>query len=343
MRVEVIQINALSDSLKQDWLRIQASNPSFAGPFFHPELFLTVAKYYPDLYLAILYKDNIVSGFLPFKKDHRNLVAKPIRFCNYEGIISSPEQYWDMNLILKLMGLRSWEFDAMVNFKNISSIRGEHKPSNSFNIDLTCGLEEYWNFIKNKKIELKTLITKQRSLENKVGALRFVASCDEIEVLYQFVKWISDRYKHDAAWLKETTSVLELIYQLKDPLFKGILSALYAGDELLAVNFALRCHEKLGGIFMAFNPNFPKYSVGIILLHELINNHKALGYNIYDLGPGNYQYKQDYSNRIVPIIEGDIRIDSLKEKIKSVDWLHQSLLPIARLKGKIVTKLSQRK
>lgn len=334
MRVDVIPINELSEGMKQDWLKMQASNPSLMSPFFHPELFVSVGKYCPNVYVALLYKENVLMGFLPFLKDQKLLAAQRIPFCNFEAIISYPNQYWDMNIILKKMRLNSWNFDAIVDFENIKSKRGDFQIRNSFRIDLTCGLKEYWDFIQTKQVQFKTLTAKRRVLETMVGPLRFVANCNDIKAFHQHLQWKVARHNRDLEWERLATGILEYIYYLKDPLFQGIMPVLYAGDELVAVDFALRYQGRLGGVIRAFNPNFEKYSVGILLLHELIKECKALEYSIMDLGPGVYRYKQEYSNSSLPTIKGSFKVDSFKEKLKSMGWLTQGLLPMLGLREK---------
>ena len=341
MRVDVIPINELSEDMKQDWVRIQMSNPSFRSPFFYPELFISVAKYCPDIYVALLINENRLAGFLPFQKDKQLNAAQSILLCNYEGIISLPDQYWDIDFILRKMGLNSWNFKTIVNFEKIKSKLNNFQTFNSSLVDLNCGLDEYWTYIKSKKIGLKTLITNRRELENKIGPIRFVPYCNELKLLHQLLQWKITRHDSSVEWVNLITKILEDIYNLNDPLFKGILSALYAGDELLAVQYTFRYKNNLGGVLKAFNPNFTKYSVGKLLLQEVINNHEKLEYNIFDLGPGVFQYKQDFSNRLLPIIKGTFILNSFKERIKSINWLYQSLLPFARIKGKIVNNLSK--
>ena len=343
MRIDVINIKELTEGMKQNWLIMQSSNPSLMNPFFHPELFIAVAKYYPDVYVALIYKDNVLKGFLPFKRGSDSKKANPIRFCNYEGIISSPDQEWDIDMILKKMDLCIWKFDALVDFNGIRSKRGDSQERQALGIDLSCGLEAYWAYIQTKKVRLKDLNDKRRKLGVIKGPLKFVPNSYNTAVLNQFVQWIRARYNHDTAWANETQETLEHIYHMQSPGLQVIVPALYAGDEIVAVDFHIRYQDYLGGVLRTFNPNFEKFSVGVLLLHDIINEHKALGFNKFDLGPEPFQYKLEYSNSSFPTIKGDFRADCFKEQIKSINWLHQILLPVARIKGKIVSKLSKRK
>ncbi len=340
MRVDVIPIKELSENMKQDWLKLQLSNPTLISPFFHPELFVTVGQYCPDIYVALLYQENRLAGFWPFQKNQKLSAAQPMRFCNFEAIICAPDQIWDIDTILKKARLSSWNFESMLELKNIRSKNKNFQIFNSYRIDLTDGLEKYWNFIETKKVRLKDLNDKRRKMGIIKGPLRFISNCTDIKILHKFMQWKISRHEQDPQWASLTSKMLEHIFYLKDPLLKGVMPALYAGDELLAVDFHLRHQDYLGGLHRTFNPNFEKYSVGVLLLHDLINEHKALGYNIFDLGPGEFQYKIEYSNTSFPVIKGSFKIQSFKEKIKSINWLFKGLQPILKLKRKILNNAS---
>jgi CelD/BcsL family acetyltransferase involved in cellulose biosynthesis len=340
MRVDVIPIKELSQSMKRDWLKMQASNPGISGPFFHPELFVSVGQYCPDIFVALLYRENKLAGFLPFQNNRKLSAARPMRFCNFQAVICDPSQSWDVPAILKKIKINSWEFEAFVGFENMRPREGDFQINNSLRIDLTGGLEGYWAFIKTKQLHLKDLDCKQRKLRLIKGPLRFVPNCDGAKTLHKFVQWKISRYDHNPQWASQTEKMLEHIYRLEDPLFQAVMPALYAGDELLAVDFHIRYQGHLGGLHRAFNPHYEKFSVGILLLHEIINLHKELEFNIFDLGPGVLPYKVDYSNSSLAAIKGTFKADSVKEKIKSINWLYQCLLPVARFKRRIAAILS---
>ena len=70
MRVDVIPINELSESMKQDWLRMSIQSKS-QEPFFSSDFFLSVGKYYPVFVWPFCTKRMILRVFYRFTKDHR--------------------------------------------------------------------------------------------------------------------------------------------------------------------------------------------------------------------------------------------------------------------------------
>ena len=200
MRVDIIPIKELTPDLKQQWLKIQASNPKFISPFFHPELFIAIGHHCPDVYLALIYRENDLIGILPYLKNQKLSKAQQIEFCDFEAIIGYPGQSWDMDLILKKMELKSWEFNALVDFENIKSKAGNFQTRHSYRIDLSCGLAEYWAYIQSKKVKFKSLLVDRRLLETKVGPLRFTANCNDIKILRQLLQWKISHHQRDQQW-----------------------------------------------------------------------------------------------------------------------------------------------
>lgn len=342
MRIDIIPIKDLTENLKQCWLSIQASNPNLVGPCFHPELFIAVGKSAPDVYVAIIYNKNKLVGFLPFLKDKILSVAKPIDFCDYEAIIGPQHQNWNMDIILKKSGLNTWEFTALADFENIKSKKGWFKRIDSMRVDLTAGFEEYSSYLKKKEIGFERSTVKKRLLRD-VGPIRFVPISNDIEVLHCLLRWKILRHNRELDWARLATKVLEYIYYLKNSSLSGVLSGLYAGDNLVATHFAMRYQGILQGLLMAFNPDFSKYSPGFLLLPYLFSEHKALQYNIFDFGPGEQLYKEDLSNSNFPIMQGYFRVGTFKDKLKSINWLYQGLRPFVKLERKIVTKLNNKR
>ena len=75
MRVDVIPIKEFTESMQQDWLDIQASNPSFSGPCFSPS-FCRCWKILPQCLYNSLHEGKKTVGFLPFLRDQGLSVAK---------------------------------------------------------------------------------------------------------------------------------------------------------------------------------------------------------------------------------------------------------------------------
>ena len=335
MRIDVIPINELSDRMKKDWLKLQGSNPQLVGPCFHPQLFISVGKFCPHIHVAVFSSSEEVIGFLPFLWDQEHAAAKRIPFCDFEAIISHPDRRWDIDMIMKKIGLKSWNFDAIASYETIKYKGNKPLVRGSPRIDLSQGFEKYLASLKHGKVGDRDLMRQQRVLERTVGPVRFVPHCDDMEVLRQLVRWKVRRHNREEEWERLSLNLFEDVFLLKDPSFQGILSAVYADRQLLAVNFSIKSQGIFKGMMMTFNPEFVKYSVGKLLFYYLISEYKTFDYAIFDLGPGEYLYKQDFSNSVLLTIKGTFEVDTLKARIKSNKWLYQGLFPIVRIARKV--------
>jgi len=331
MRVDVIPILELSEGMKHRWLKFQDSNSNLTGPCFHPDLFLAVGKFCKDVYVAQIYDKDELIGFLPYLRNQEKSSAQTIDFCDYQAIIGPMSQCWNAEIILKKIGLHSWDFNSLVDFKNIQSQSGQIEARGAMRVDLRSGYENYLLAKREVRIKFEGLARKKRLIESKFGPLRFVPMCQERKVMHRMLSWKSIRHNRDSAWTKLATDLLEHFCYSNQSSINGVLSALYAENELLAVFFGMRHQGILHSLVCSYNPDFEKYSPGLILWKNLIAQHKELQYNILDFGPSDHRYKRYFANSTLPIITGSFKEVTLKEEIKSVKWLYQGLRPIVQM------------
>jgi CelD/BcsL family acetyltransferase involved in cellulose biosynthesis len=105
-------------------------------------------------------------------------------------------------------------------------------------------------------------------------------------------------------------NLLRLIHATQHEEFAGMLSALYAGDELVAAHFGMRSRTVWHYWFPCFRREFAKYSPGLVLLLEMIRSAPPLGVRLIDFGKGDNLYKRRFMNTAIPIAEGAVAISS---------------------------------
>lgn len=336
MRIDVRPITELSEEMKQRWLDIQSLNSNLSGPCFHPDLFRSVGKFCQDVYVALLYDKNDLIGFLPYLKDQKLSVAQPIEFCDYQAIIGPRSYPWDLRVILKHIGLRSWNYTSLVDFENIKSKGRQLKIGGSRRIDLNGGYEEYRLSKKDGKVKFGGLRRKKKLVQANLGPITFVPMSNDREVLRQMLYWKSLQHNRDSQWLKLATELVEHFSFSDQSAIKGVLCGLYAENNLMAAFFGIRYQGILHSLICAFNPDFKKFSPGLILWQSLISAHQKLEYTILDLGPGDNKYKSYFSNSTFPIMKRNCTDTAIKEKIKSVKWLYRGLEPVVQSVRKVM-------
>jgi CelD/BcsL family acetyltransferase involved in cellulose biosynthesis len=109
----------------------------------------------------------------------------------------------------------------------------------------------------------------------------------------------SDRFSHH--WINHL--VQQLFHTRSEP-FAGNLSVLYADGRPIAAHFGLRTERVLACWFPAYDPEFSKYSPGLILHLRMAEGAAADGIAYMDLGRGQKEYKDSLKTRELFVSEG---------------------------------------
>lgn len=73
------------------------------------------------------------------------------------------------------------------------------------------------------------------------------------------------------------------------------LHALFVGDRMVAAFGALAARDRLSGLFLSFDgdPEIARSSPGELIVHEVVRDAIARGFNTFDLGAGDARYKDE--------------------------------------------------
>jgi CelD/BcsL family acetyltransferase involved in cellulose biosynthesis len=156
-------------------------------------------------------------------------------------------------------------------------------------------------------------LRKTRKIEREIGPIRFELHTGDRSVLRQLLKWKSEQYRNtgvaDVFSFHWTTALVENILARQEREFCGVLSAMFAGDRLVAAHFGMRSARVLHWWFPSYDGEFSQYSPGLILLVELIKSAAAEGVTRLDLGKGSERYKAAFQSGGIDLAEGcfDVR------------------------------------
>jgi len=159
-------------------------------------------------------------------------------------------------------------------------------------------------------VSLKELASKERRLARDVGDLRFVMDSADPQALRTLLAWKGAHYQRTGAtdmfarrWV---VGLLEVLLDTRTKHFAGLLSELYAGDQLVAVQFGLRCGPVLAGWHLTYNTALPKYSPGLLQILHLARAAAASGIHTIDMGRGAMAYKAMFSSQDLFVAEGQV-------------------------------------
>jgi CelD/BcsL family acetyltransferase involved in cellulose biosynthesis len=309
--------------LVKRWRTLRDSNPDLQSPCFAPEFTQAVATARYDVEVGIIEEDDEAVAIFPFqrKPGGRGIPVGGI-VSDYQGLICRPGFSFDPRELLKSCGLVSWDFDRLIATQQ--PFKSFHKLCEpSALIDLSQGYEAYVAQRRAAGTEqIKKCMNLLRRLELEIGPVRFVPHSPDRQVLIKILGWKSDQYGktgwRDLFALKWGRALVERIHATQSESFAGMLSLLYAGERLLAGHMGMRSSTIWHYWFPAYDPQFAKYSPGLLLLLKMAQYAPQIGLHTVDLGTGLTLYKRRLMNGSVSVAEGSVERPSWLSLIRGV-------------------------
>jgi CelD/BcsL family acetyltransferase involved in cellulose biosynthesis len=301
----------MSSALSEQWRALQDSNPDLASPCFSPEFTQAVAAARNDAEIAVIEEDGEVIAIFPYQRrpGARGVPVGGI-VSDYQGLICRPDFSCDPRELLRACRLVSWDFDRLIATQQC--FEPFHKLCEpSALIDLSRGYESYVAERRAMGTEqIKKCMNLVRRLELEMGPIHFVPHSKDRETLNQLLSWKSRQYRktgwRDLFALKWGRALVERIHATQSESFAGMLSLLYAGGQLLAGHIGMRSRTVWHYWFPAYDPQFAKYSPGLLLLLKMAEHAPQIGLRTIDLGTGLTLYKRRLMNASVSVAEGSV-------------------------------------
>jgi CelD/BcsL family acetyltransferase involved in cellulose biosynthesis len=309
MKVSVVTSSDLGPRDHAAWLEIQQRNPLLASPYFCPEFTDAVGSVRDDVRVAVLEDGGTVVGYFPFQRARLG-AGRPVggRLSDYHGVVAAPETNFDFSELLRESDLAFWQFDHLVAGQ-APLARYHRRRTVSPALDLSRGFTAYrQSRIDSGSNRIAQLERKQRRLARELGPVRFEEHVSDAGVLERVFALKSEQCLRtgvpDFFSLPWTRGLVERILTTQREHFAGMLSALYAGDQLVAAHMGMRSQRVCHWWFPVYDRALARYSPGAILLLRLAEATAARGLPLLDLGKGNDAYKSSFSDHNTPLAEG---------------------------------------
>lgn len=343
MNITVIGASQLDASLQAAWRDLQAGNASLQSPCFAPEFTLAVAEVRDDVRIAVLEQEGRISGFFPHQA--RWGIGLPVggRLSDHHGVVCASGARWNWLQLLRAARLSSWRFDHLPREQAAQVARST--PALSPVMDLSRGFAAYLAGRRACGIRrLGEIERKGRKLAREVGPLRFEAHTTDQRVLETVLRLKSRQCRRTGvpdffaqAWAR---ALAQRIAATQTPHFSGCLSALYAGDTLVAAHLGMRSPGVWHWWFPVYEQALAPYSPGGLLLLNVAQAAAAQGHAMLDLGKGEDPYKHSFADASLPLAEGWVHRPALstawlatrgkiRQWTQAASWL-QPLRPIVR-------------
>jgi CelD/BcsL family acetyltransferase involved in cellulose biosynthesis len=263
MQVDVCSAPQLNKNDWSRWQQIQKNNPLLANPYFCPEFTQLVATVRDDVYIAILRRREQIVGFFPFQRwSHR--YARPVAgpLSDYQGLIIEPGMDINPLEVIKKCGLQRWEFDHLLVQQTGFSPYWTQTTVSSI-IDLSQGFEAYHQArLREHSKRFKQIARSARQMAKEVGELRYESHVTDRSVLHQLLEWKSEQCHRtdmtDIFGFQWARKLVEQIQQTQTQSFAGVLSVIYAGQNLVAAHMGMRSETIWHYWFPSYNHNFKK-------------------------------------------------------------------------------------
>ena len=322
MNVSVIPANRLSPNQLKAWSDLQRADGAVDSPFFCPEFTLATARVCDNVEVAVLTESDEPVGFFPFQRERRGVGrAVAWRMSDMHGVIARQGLDFSATQLVRECGLAAWHFDHLVASQR--PFEGHHLcVEDSPYIDLADGYEAYSvGRRRNGSSVISQTSRKARNLTRDVGPLRFEMHVIDGDAFRTLLSWKQEQVRSmggvdvfDCPWVVE---LLDTIRSTETEAFSGMLSALYAGDHLVAVHLGMRSYGVIESWVPAYNPNYAKYSPGLILNLELAKSAAESGVTRINLGRGYNQTKRSLMSGAIPVALGTVDRRPVKRLLRS--------------------------
>ncbi len=334
MNVECVKPDALTIDHIDAWRDLQGRSKTTTSPFFSPSFTIASASVQANIEIAIVKDSGAIVGFLPFQR-RRFSAGWPVawKLNDFHGGIFDDDAKIDGEELIRQAGLAAWHFDHLLATQDCFRT-GQIIASASPYVDLSDGFDAYLEERKRARSdEIRQTLRKSRKLAREHGGLHFEFSTKDNQVFDTLLDWkqeqLKARKKHNHFQSKWARDLLARMQLGDNEDCRGALSALYAGDQLVAVHFGIHNRHALHWWVNAYNKDFSRYSPGSILLLELTRHAAAEGIQRIDLGKGDEQYKRRFQSDAIELAEGAVSNSAWRRSFNSAiyrakHWIRSS-------------------
>lgn len=316
----------LTDAERSAWDVAQRTNTSLDSPYFRPEWCDALAAVGRPIQVAVR-GEGTDATFFAYEREGCQSFPTGRMINDYQGLVGSSQAIAQTpsEALLELCresGLQSIHFDHVLAEQAPFANYHEVEASSPY-IDLSGGRAAYEaRLSKSGRSDASTARRKSRKMEREVGPLTLTYQSNDLTALDSLFAWKSAQYLQTGVpdvfahnWAR---NLLSHLASVDAPSFRGVLTTLHTGDELVSTHFGLQSAGVLHWWFPTYNDAFSAYSPGRVMLQMLIDSGPDLGLTKIDLGKGMSSYKQRTMSAAVPLAEGVVEMPSMSR------WVRQS-------------------
>ncbi len=296
LEVEIVSAEELRDGDWALWRAWADADPNLSSPYFRPEFTRTASRISPDSAVAVFLRGGHVVGFFPHQRRGGALqpIAAPMN--DYHAVIAAPGETISLEDVARLLNPRRLNVNAWVG----PAAAGVDR--HTVQVVMPDGFDAWYaerrathgKFFKDKE-------RARRSMETELGPLRATHGIVDTAMLDELIGLKQAQYRrsnrHDVFACGWTRDLLHAFmdHPTHDG-FGGCLTALWAGDHRVAMEFSLFGGDTYHFWFPAYEPRFARCSPGILLSMETMRAVSPRGVTVFDYGFEGEHYKKYFCN-----------------------------------------------
>lgn len=318
---DTIAFSALTDADRTVWRLIRAGRPALASPFFSLGWHDAVDATRGDVEVVRISLDGEARGFFPFVRGPLGMMRPAgAPMADWHGFVGPVGLAVGAESILRAAGGKAFRFSGAAADDPVLALARD-AAGTSFVMDISGGYDAYEAGARKQHPKaFRNLRARARKLHERHVEIRL--DDRDPENLATVLAMKRSQYRNtrqiDIFEFRWTRGLVETLFARRDDIgpegARGLLSTLWIDGLLAAGHFGLKGDAALHYWFPVYDARFADLSPGIILLHEIAKASTVLGIQRIDLGDGDYRFKEEFADELLPIIGGTARLASRGER-----------------------------
>ena len=304
--IDTIKPDALTPEDVALWSRFLGQRPDLGGPYFDARYVQAVGVHVPHAGIARFWRDGHIAGYFPYQLRAGALQPLGAPLTDYHGIVGEPGLQPDFNGLLKATGARRLEFQGWSGSlcPKAASTKLQRRIA-----DLSEGFEAWYGRHEalNHKF-FKNIRRCERNVEKDFGGFAFTWERVTPEVLDWVLGIKRTQYKHcglhdvfNCGW---TLDLLRDLAAYDDDAY-GLRAGVFRHEgRVVAAEIGLLGSGEVHLWFPAYDPAYYRYSIGILLVVQMMRHLAPNGIKRFDFGTGGEEYKDPLTVHADHVCEG---------------------------------------
>lgn len=303
--VDSLHPDALGEGEFAAWRRMLEARPDLSSPFFRPEFTRVAGSVTPHAAVAVFSQAGRITGFFPYQRRGRAILPLAAPLADYHGVISAPGEGPGLEEAARLLkaprfSVSSWIDAPEADGRGVDG-RGSGETRRTLQAVLPSEGFDAW-YAERRAAKGKFFKDKERarrSLESERGPIRVESGLADPALLDRLIALKREQYRrsrlHDVFDCGWTVDLLRALMGA-DAAFAGSLAALWAGDDLCAIEYSLMAADQCHFWFPVYEPSAARCSPGILLSLDTMRLEGGRGRRVFDFGFEGEHYKSYFAN-----------------------------------------------